>query len=104
MISSYLPDFVFWHPLDQDFKVGDIPPTFTTFKYGSKVMMDTENLWKVDAYMPPGLTKVVGEDDVVSDACDSGAGAVVWMWKQNLDAHCDLGTSYIGPYGASRAC
>ena len=99
MISSYQPDCSFWRSLDQDFKVGDIPPTMTTFKYGSKVLMNTENLWKVDAYMPPGPSKVIGEDDVVSDAYDSGSGPAVWLWKQNLDAHRDLGTSYIGPYG-----
>ena len=102
MVSSYLPDGAFWRSLDHDFKDGEVVQVHFTgkqFTYGSKVIMNTENLWKVDAYMPPGLSKFIGEDDVVSDAYDTGSGPVVWMWKQNMDAHRDLGTSYIGPYG-----
>ena len=36
--------------------------------------MDTENLWKVSAYMPPGPCKFVGEDDVLGPGIDSGRG------------------------------
>ncbi len=60
--------------------------------------MDTENLWKVSAYMPPGLSKFVGEDDVLGPGIDSGRGPIAWMWKQNLDGHRDLGVSAVCNY------
>ena len=44
--------------------------------------MDTENLWKVSAYMPPGLSKFAGEEDVLGPGIDSGRGPIAWMWKQ----------------------
>ena len=39
--------------------------TRTVWRYGENVLMNTENLWKVSAYMPPGLSKFVREDDVL---------------------------------------
>jgi hypothetical protein len=102
--SAYYPDSAFWRPLDHDFQPGDVILSGAqgprdAIHYGDKVIMDTENLWKVGGYMPPGPSKFIGEDDVVSDAYDSGGGGMVWMWKQDMDAHRDMGTSYIGPYG-----
>ena len=102
--SGYFPDCAYWRPLDKDFKPGEAislnaQGLVETARYGEKVVMDTENLWKVSGYMPPGPCKFIGEDDVVSDAYDTGGGPVVWMWKQNLDAHRDLGMNHIGPYG-----
>ncbi len=63
-----------------------------------KVLMNTENLWKVDKYMPPGLSKFVDEDDVLGPGIDTGRGPIAWMWKQNLDGHRDLGVSAVCNY------
>ena len=102
--SSCFPDGAFFRPLDQEFKAGQ--EVFiggdTKFRYGSKVLMDTENLWKVGGYMPPGPSKFIGEEDVLSSAFDTTRGAMVWMWKQNLDAHRDLGVSSVSSYGPRR--
>jgi len=105
--SVYFPDGAFWRPLERDF----LPSEELTinihrnikFRHGEKVIMNTENLWKVGNYMPPGLTKYVGEEDVLSPAVDSGSGPVAWMWKQNLDGHRDMGISSISYYGGQTA-
>ena len=93
----------FFRPLDQEFKDGQEVPIGNgeKYRYGSKVLMNTENLWKVGGYMPPGPSKFVGEEDVLDCAFDS-RGPIVWMWKQNLDAHRDLGTSSVSSYGPRR--
>ena len=101
--SVYFPDGAFYRPLDRDFPPGE-EITLNVYRgvsirWGEKVVMDTENLWKVSAYMPPGLTKFAGEDDVLSPAVDSGAGPIAWMWKQNLDGHRDLGCNSVSYYG-----
>ncbi|MBT3287282.1 MAG: hypothetical protein HN380_08040, partial [Victivallales bacterium] len=100
--SNYFPDGAFWRPLEADFKVGEKVCVNVYRKwyvpYGSKPIMDTENLWKTGGYMPPGFTKVVGEEDVISPAVDSGRGEIVWFWKQNIDAHRDLGCNSVSTY------
>ena len=100
--SNYFPDGAFYRPLDQSVQMGqEIPVNVyrrAVWRYGEKVLMDTENLWKVSAYMPPGLSKFVGEDDVLGPGIDSGRGSVAWMWKQNLDGHRDLGVSAVCNY------
>jgi len=100
--SNYFPDGAFHRRLDQSFQPGqEIAVNVyrrTAWRYGEKVLMDTENLWKVSAYMPPGLSKFVGEDDVLGPGIDSGRGPVAWMWKQNLDGHRDLGVSAVCNY------
>ena len=100
--SNYFPDGDFYRRLDQSFQPGEEIPVNTyrqvTWRYGEKVLMDTENLWKVSAYMPPGLSKFVGEDDVLGPGIDSGRGPIAWMWKQNLDGHRDLGVSAVCNY------
>ena len=100
--SNYFPDGAFFRPLDQPFQPGQeiAVNTYrrTTWRYGEKVLMNTENLWKVSAYMPPGLSKFVGEDDVLGPGIDSGRGPIAWMWKQNLDGHRDLGVSAVCNY------
>lgn len=104
--SSYFPDGAFFRPLDQEFKDGQevVVSQYRglTYRYGSKVLMDTENLWKVGGYMPPGPSKFIGEEDVLDGAFDSTRGPIVWMWKQNLDAHRDLGVSSVSSYGPRR--
>ena len=45
------------------------------YRSDQKAIMNTENAWKVDGLQPPGLSVVVGEDDVLSPAIDSGRGA-----------------------------
>ena len=47
---------------------------------------------------PPGLCLVLDEDDVLSPAIDSGHGAAVWYWMQNVDGHRDLGVSSVCNY------
>ena len=44
------------------------------------------------------IVVVLGEDDVLSPAIDSGRGAIVWYWKQNVDGHRDLGVSIVCNY------
>jgi len=61
--------------------------------------MNTENQWKVGSLQPPGLSVVVGDEDVLSPAFDNGCGAIVWYWKQNVDGHRDLGFSIVCNYG-----
>jgi hypothetical protein len=108
--SDYFPDGAFWRELHQDFEPGKPIPASTgsetLLKPYEKVIMDTEYLWKVGGLMPPGLSRYVGEEDVLSPAIDSGAGPVAWFWKQCLDGHRDLGTTSIGFYaghtGAAR--
>lgn len=100
--SNYFPDGAFFRPLDQAFRPGQEIMVNSyrgiCWRYGEKVLMDTENLWKVSAYMPPGLSKFVGEDDVLGPGIDSGRGPLAWMWKQNLDGHRDLGVSAVCNY------
>jgi beta-galactosidase len=102
--SSCFPDGAFWRELHQDFEPGK-PIVATTlhpdllFRPYEKVIMDTEYLWKVGGLMPPGLTRFVGDEDVLSPAIDSGAGPAAWFWKQCLDGHRDLGTTSIAIYG-----
>ena len=100
--SNYFPDGAFFRPLDQAFQPGQeiAVNTYrgTRWRYGEKVLMNTENLWKVSAYMPPGLSKFASEDDVLGPGIDSGRGPIAWMWKQNLDGHRDLGVSAVCNY------
>jgi hypothetical protein len=101
--SEYLPDGEFWRPLDRHFKPGEAVP-FNPFHAGvilkrdEKVIMDNEFLWKCGDLMPPGPTRWVGEDDVLSPAVDGASGPIGWMWKTKLDGHRDLGVALIGPY------
>jgi hypothetical protein len=100
--ANYFPDGAFWRPLGGDFKAGEkvCVNVYTRWNitYGKKPVMNTENLWKTGGYMPPGFTKIIGEEDVLSPAVDSGRGEIVWFWKQNLDAHRDLGCNSVSAY------
>ena len=101
--STYLPDSRFWRELDKDFVPGQGVPASAglrepLYRPDQKVMMDTENAWKVDGLQPPGLSMVMNEDDVLSPAIDSGRGAAVWYWKQNVDGHRDVGFSIVCNY------
>lgn len=99
--SSYLPDSRFWRKLDQDFRPAEARSAYnanTVYRSDLKAIMNTENAWKVDGLQPPGLSVVVGEDDVLSPAVDSGRGPIVWYWKQNVDGHRDLGASIVCNY------
>ena len=102
--SAYFPDGAFWGSFEKGFDPADdvsLCPHQKDLKLHpeKKVMMDTENLWKTGGLMPPGMSRYVGEDDVLSPAVDSGAGAIAWYWKQNLDGHRDAMTSSISYYG-----
>jgi hypothetical protein len=101
--STYLPDGGFYRPLDGDFKPGQ-KIRFSPFydddffiNYGQKVFMNTENLWKVGSLMPPGFTRLLGDEDVLSPAMDC-SGPSVWFWKNNLDGHRDAGTTSVSSY------
>jgi hypothetical protein len=99
--SSYLPDSRFWRKLDADFKPEEARSAYNSnmvYRSDLKAVMDTENAWKVDGLQPPGLSQVVGEDDVLSPAIDSGRGEIVWYWKQNVDGHRDMGASIVCNY------
>ena len=102
--SVFFPDGAFFRPLDRLFTPGEEIMVNShrnvKIRWGEKVVMNTENLWKVGGYMPPGLTKFTGEEDVLSPAVDSGSGPVAWMWKQNLDGHRDLGCNSVSFYGS----
>jgi hypothetical protein len=102
--ADYLPDGQFWRPLSRLFNPGETVPlcphhSWVKLKLGEKVIMDTEYLWKCgDILMPPGPTRWVGEDDVLSPAVDSASGPIAWMWKTKLDGHRDLGVAPINIY------
>jgi hypothetical protein len=100
--SSYFPDGAFFRPLDRALEPGQEVAVNvyrgSIWRSGEKPLMDTENLWKVSAYMPPGPCKFAGEDDVLGPGIDSGRGPIAWMWKQNLDGHRDLGVSAVCNY------
>ena len=100
--SNYFPDGAFFRRLDQSFQPGQEISVNAyrrmAWRYGEKPLMNTENIWKVSAYMPPGPSKFVGEDDVLGPGIDSGRGPIAWMWKQNLDGHRDLGVSAVSNY------
>jgi hypothetical protein len=102
--APYYPDGAYWGPLEKPFDpAADISlcPFLPHIKLHpeKKCTMDSENLWKVDKLMPPGLTRYVGEEDVLSPAVDSGAGPIAWYWKTNLDGHRDLGLAMNCYYG-----
>jgi hypothetical protein len=101
--AHFLPDGYFFRPLDQSFKVGQevivSPARRKSIAYGKKLLMNTEHLWKVGSMMPPGPTRMIGEENVLSPAVDGGSGAAAWLHKQNLDGHRDLGCSVIAFYG-----
>ena len=61
--------------------------------------MNTENLWKTGGMMPPGPTRMEGEEDVLSPAVDHSSGPAAWMYKQNLDGHRDLEAAICAYYG-----
>ena len=99
--SGYLPDSRFWRQLDQDFKPEEARSGYNrqvVYRTDKKVVMNTENSWKVDGLQPPGLSFVLDEDDVLSPAMDSGRGAALWYWKQNVDGHRDMGASIVCNY------
>ncbi len=101
--TLYSPDSAFWRSLDRQFKPGEetryCPLYDVMLNPDKKVIMDTEFLWKSGGvYMPPGPTRVVGEDDVISPAVDSSSGPIAWMWKTEIDGHRDLGISMTGVY------
>jgi hypothetical protein len=100
--SNYFPDGAFFHPLDRTLEPGQEVAVNvyrgTSWRVGEKPLMDTENLWKVSAYMPPGPCKFADEDDVLGPGIDCGRGPIAWMWKQNLDGHRDLGVSAVCNY------
>jgi hypothetical protein len=108
--SVYLPDGGFYRLLDGEFKPAQ-KIRFSQFYdndffvlYGKKVVMNTENLWKVGSLMPPGPCKIVGDEDVLSPAVDQ-SGPMAWFWKNNLDGHRDMGTTSVSSYmlqGATR--
>ncbi len=99
--SGYLPDSRFWRPLDQEFNPKEARSGYNrnmVYDTSKKVVMDTENAWKVDGLQAPGLSFVMGDEDVLSPAIDSGRGAALWYWKQNVDGHRDIGTSIVCNY------
>ncbi len=102
--SGYLPDSRFWRDLDKDLRFGR--PVQPGDAHGEHYhpdkapLMNTENSWKVDGLQAPGLTFVLDEDQVLSPAIDSGRGASVWFWKQNVDGHRDAGFSIVCNYTA----
>jgi hypothetical protein len=99
--SNYFPDGAFFRPLDHEFVEGEevvIHQRGIKYRYGSKPLMNTENMWKVGAYLPPGPSKFVGEDDVLSPSIDASRGPATWMWKLNNDGHRDLGVSAVCNY------
>ncbi len=102
--SGYLPDSCYWRELDKDFKPGqDITASIgrkDKYHPDSVPMLETENSWKVDGLQTPGLSFVIGEDQVLSPAIDSGRGGIVWYWKQNVDGHRDAGFSVVCNYTA----
>ncbi len=101
--SGYLPDSRYWRELDKDFKPGEGIASGSSremYHPDQTPMMNTENSWKVDGLQPPGLSFVLNEDHVLSPAIDSGRGASVWFWKNNLDGHRDAGFSIVCNYTA----
>jgi hypothetical protein len=99
--SGYLPDSRFWRRLDQDFDPAEARSGYNhqvVYRTDKKVVMNTENSWKVDGLQPPGLSFVLNEDDVLGPALDSGRGAALWYWKQNVDGHRDMGASIVCNY------
>ena len=101
--SVCMPDGGFFRPLDRDFKPGQ-KIRFSPFyddeffiRWNQKVVMDTENLWKVSDKMPPGFTKLMGEEDVLSPATDN-SGPAAWFWKNNIEGHRDMGASSVSCY------
>jgi hypothetical protein len=100
--TPYFPDESFWRPLDRHLRAGEAiqlcPIHGALLIPDKKVIMDNEFLWKVGDYMPPGLTRLIGEDDILSPAVDSSSGPAAWMWKTLLDGHRDLGVSTINIY------
>jgi len=100
--TPYFPDEAFWRGLDRQFEAGEetqlCPIHPDMLIPDKKVIMDNEFLWKVGHYMPPGMTRIIGEDDVLSPAVDGSSGPAAWMWKTLLDGHRDLETSNINVY------
>jgi hypothetical protein len=101
--SNYFPDGAFFRPLDNEFTNGqaitiNVHRPDAKYHYGSKPLMNTENMWKVSAYNPPGPSKFIGEYNVLAPAFDSGRGPLAWMWKLNNDGHRDLGVTAVCNY------
>ena len=102
--TPFYPDGIFWRPIDPQQRPSGDPavvgsPAWWVRLVAKKVVMNTENLWKTSSsLLPPGLTRFVGEEDVLSPAVDDRRGPIAWMWKQNLDGHRDLGTSAVMYY------
>ncbi len=89
--SAYLPDGSFFRTLDRDFRPGEeIAAWPDKYRLGSKPLMDTEDVWGVSGELPPGTSRFVGEDAVLSPSVGS-AGPIIWMWKQRFDGQRDLG-------------
>jgi hypothetical protein len=108
-----LPDAEFWRPLDRHFRPDEGVPrdsihSGTILRPDLKVIFNSEHLWKVNETMPPGLTEVCGESDLLGWAIDTASPAASWFWKQRLDGNRDLGVGPIHHYRHpgihSRAC
>ena len=52
--------------------------------------MDSEDMWKVGGYLPPGTSKFIGEDDVLSSPNENLCGPMEWMWKNIIDGQRDI--------------
>jgi hypothetical protein len=93
--SVYLPDGAFFRPLTRDFKPDEEvlidAPQNHKFRLGSKVLMDSEDMWKVGDYLPPATAKYMDEDDVLSTANENLCPPMVWMWKSIIDGQREMG-------------
>lgn len=99
----FLPDAEYWRPLNKHFQPGqDIPmcpfKPHIILRPDKKAIIDSEYLWKVGETMPPALTEVCDEDNVLGWAVDSSSGPGCWFWKNKIDGHRDLGVAPIHPY------
>lgn len=97
------PDGEFWRPLNKHFEPGqDIVenPLRSTciLRPDKKVIIDSEFLWKVGETMPPALTEVCDEDNVLGYAVDSASGPAFWHWMTKMEGHRDLGVAPIHTY------
>jgi len=106
-----LPDSEFWRTFDRNFRPNEEierdPLHGTILHPYKKVIFNSEHLWKVGETMPPAISEVCGESDLLGWAIDDASPAASWFWKQRVDGNRDLGVGPIHHYnrqGISRAC
>ena len=103
-VHAYYPDGEFWRELHEATIPADGVPlcplkSDIILRPDQKMVFEREYLWRSgDLMRPSGIGEYLGEKATAFSAWGAAAGPALWMWKQKIDGHRDLGVSLINHY------